>query len=118
MGCEKLRHLHENAKYTSPTMIQEVMGEQIEHGQLAGLCSSQFFAIMIDEPTDIVDGHLCITPKAEICTTFLKILPLKDGMAETIEEAVIAYFEGKSILITRLVGFRSDGANVDTVVLL
>lgn len=30
------------------------MGEQIERGQLEGLSSSPFFAIMIDESTDIV----------------------------------------------------------------
>ena len=125
MGCEKLRHLQvgDNAKYTSQRMIQEflsVMGEQIEYGQLEGLCSSQFFAIMIDESTDIailkemVIYAWYVTPKAEICITFLNILPLRDGTAETIEEAVIAYLESKSISISHLVGFGSDGASVMT----
>lgn len=86
---KRLHHLHvdENAKYTSQRMIQEflsVLGEQIEHGQLEGFCNSQFFALMIDESTDIailkkmVIYAQYVTPKAEICT-FLKILPLKDG---------------------------------------
>ena len=61
MGCERLRYLRvgENAKYTSQRVIQEflnVLGEQIECGQLESLSSSPFFAIMIDELKG--DGYL------------------------------------------------------------
>ena len=45
-----------------------------------------------------------VTHTAEICTTFFKILNLKNGMAETVEEAVVAYLESKSIPMIRLVG--------------
>ena len=125
IGCERLHHLcvGENAKCTSQRIIQEflnVLCEQIECGQLEGLGSSPFVAIMIDESTDIavlkemVIYARYVTHKVEICTTFLKIVKLKDGMAETIEEAVVAYLESKSIPMFRLVGFGSDGATVMT----
>ena len=43
---------------------------------------------------------------------FLKIVEITNGCAETIEAALMANLEEKSIPLSRLVGFGGDGASV------
>ncbi len=125
MGCEHLRHLNhgENAKYSSQRIIQEfldVMGEQLRQDELQHLFSSPCYSIMIDETTDIaIINEMVIyvrylSPEAEICTSFLAILELNNGTAETVEKALLTYLEDSSIPLSSLVGFGSDGASVMT----
>ena len=125
MGLEKLKHLHqaENAKYTSQRIIQEflqVVGHYLEQQQLQDLFASPFFSLMIDESTDIavlnemVIYARYITPNADVKTVFMKIVPLFNGTAGTIEEAVIAFLEEKAISISQMLGFATDGASVMT----
>ena len=55
-----------------------------------------------------------IDSNAQVHTAFLKIIELTNGCAETIEQALMAYLDEKSIPMSRLVGFGSDGASVMT----
>ena len=87
MGCSQLHLLKhgENAKYTSRRITQEflqVMSNQIESVQLKSLMSSPSYSIMVDETTDI--SHVCSTD-GTVVISFLKIMELKDGRAETIK---------------------------------
>ena len=125
MGCDKLNHLHhgENAKYTSHRITEEffqVLGDQIETVELENLLKSSFYSIMIDESTDIsvinemvIYGRY-IDSSAIVKTSFLKIVQLTNGTADTIEEALLGFLSDKSIPLSRLVGFGSDGASVMT----
>ena len=47
-----------------------------------------------------------------IVTSFLKIVELSDGRAETVQEAILAYLRTNSIPLSGLVGFGRDGAAV------
>ena len=125
MGCEPLKHLNhgDNAKYTSQRIIQEflqVIGEQLEQEILENLLSSPLYSIMIDETTDVaiikemVIYALYLTSGGKVVTSFLSIIQLPDGKANTMEDHLIVYLESKHIPLSRLVGFGSDGAAVMT----
>ena len=126
MGCDKLCHLHhgENAKYTSHRITQEflnVLGDRIERAQLEYMLKSPFYSIMIDESTDIsvicemvIYARYIDSSTAAVKTSFLKIVELVNGSADTIEKALLAYLEDHSIPLSGLVGFGSDGAAVMT----
>ena len=125
MGCDQLRHLDhgQNAKYTSHGITEEflkVLGNQISQAQLEDLLKSPFYSIMIDESTDMsvinemVVYARYIDSSALVKTAFLKIVELRNGSADTIEEALLAYLSDNSIPISGLVGFGSDGAAVMT----
>ena len=125
MGCSQLKHLQrgENAKYTSRRITMEflqLLGEKVEQDQLEELLASPVFSILIDETTDIaVNNEMVIYVRfidsnAQVHTAFMKIVELPNGRAETIEQALLAYLEEKSIPLSRLVGFGSDRASVMT----
>ena len=125
MGCPQLKHLYhgENAKYSSQRTIQEflkVIGEQIEQEILVNLLTSPLYSIMIDETTDVsvlkelVVYALYLTTGAKVCTSFLAIIDLPNGTAETVERYLTTYLESKNIPISRMVGFGTDGASVMT----
>ena len=48
----------------------------------------------------------------EVVTRFLDNLIVKDGKAETIYEAITAYLSEKSVSVSKVIGFGSDGSNV------
>ena len=125
MGCPQLKYLYhgENAKYSSQRTIQEflkVIGEQIEQEILVNLLTSPLYSIMIDETTDVsvlkelVVYALYLTTGAKVCTSFLAIIDLPNGTAETVERYLTTYLESKNIPISRMVGFGTDGASVMT----
>ena len=125
MGCSQLEHLYhgENAKYSSQRVIQEfqqVMGEQIELEQLKNLLSSPLYSIMIDETTDVailkemVVYVRYLSSEGKPCTQFLTITELPNGTAETVEKYLLRYLESKTIPLSCMVGFGSDGAAVMT----
>ena len=108
MECEALKHLNhgDNAIYTSQRIIQEflqVLGEQMEQEILENLWSSPHYSVTIDETTDIaiikemVVYALYLAPGGRVVTSFLSIIPLPDGKANTVEQHLIAYLEGKNI---------------------
>lgn len=72
----------------------EILAHQIENKQLGALSNSRFYALMIEESTDIsVTKQLVIygryvSEKGGPCTTFLKVQDLVDGIAARIEEAL------------------------------
>ena len=120
-----LKHLYqgENAKYTSQCVIQEflqTLGNQIEELQLQEVKKCPRFSLMIDESTDVavlnemVVYIRYITPHAEVKTSFMKILELFNGTAQTSEEAVVNYLDNTNLPFSNMVGFATDGARVMT----
>lgn len=96
LGCNYLNELHvgEDANYRSRQIVGEflqILSAQIEDNVLQDLASSRYFAIMTDESTDIsVLKQLVLVvryvlPKGDITTSFLAIVDLQDGTAESIE---------------------------------
>ena len=48
----------------------------------------------------------------EAVTKFLYNLAVEDGETETIYEAITAYLSEKSVSVSKVIGFGSDGANM------
>ena len=125
IGCDVFKHLHrgENAKYTSQRTIQEslkVMGKQLRESQLMELRHCDHYSIMIDESTDVsVIKELVIyarylSASGEVKNSFLLIDELPNGTVEVIEEQLVPFLKKSSILLSHLVDFASDRANVMT----
>ena len=97
----------------------QVMSDQIKSVQLKALLSSPYYSIMVDETTNIsIVKEMVLYARFISCTdgtivnSFLKIVELSDGRAETVEEVILAYLRTNSIPLSGLVGFGSDGAAV------
>ena len=124
MGCDYFKHLNhgDNAKYKSQWIIGEflqVMAVQIEKDQLQGALSSTYFSLMIDETMDVaVLNEMVIYARyienGKVATSFLKICELFNGTADTIETTLVTYMEDKGLLVSKMVGLGTDGANVTT----
>ena len=125
MGCDKLIHLYhgENTKYSSHRITHQflqVLGKQIEKSELGHLLQSPFYSIMVDESTDIsiakemVMYGRYLDSGAVIKMSFLRIVELPNGSADTVEEAFLSYLSDRSISLSNLVGFGSDDAAVMT----
>ena len=78
------------------------MSDHIEEVQLRALLSSPYFSLMVDETTDIsimkemVLYARFVSSTGSVTSSFLKIIELSDGRAETVEEAILAYIMEKS----------------------
>ena len=91
----------------------------IEEKILSDLQSSDLFALMTDESTDIailkqlvLVGRYLTDSGAK--TSFLHISDIANGTAETIKGAILKYFSDKTLQITKLFAFGSYGASVMT----
>ena len=124
LDCDYLRDLNlgGNAHYSSEQCISELLqslSAVIEEHILSDLTSSEFFALMTDESTDTsVLKQLALMVRYAtgegIKTSYLNIRDLVNGRAETIESALLQVLRDKSIDVTKLRGFSSDGASVMT----
>ena len=124
LGCNYLKELvADNANYRSRQIVGQFLqtiSVQIEDDVLQDLPSSSYCALMTDESTDIsvlkqlVLVARYILPTGDVTTSFLAIVDLPDGTAESIEVAVVDIAEQKSIDVSRLRGLGSDGAPVMT----
>ena len=97
-----------------------VMGDQVRENQLTKLHQSDYYSLMIEESTDIsVIKELVIyarylSASAEVKNTFLSIVELPNDTTDVIERSLVSFLDKSSILLSRLVGFASDGVNVMT----
>ena len=124
LGVDYLRALHlgGNAQYTSEQIIAELLhclSVVIDEDILTSLRQSAYYSLMTDESTDIaVLKQLVLVARyvdAEgVKTSFLNICDIFDGTAKTIEAAILNYVDSKSLAISKLRGFGSDGAAVMT----
>ena len=113
-------HLRGNAQYTSERFVQEVvqaLGETISALIISSVCQSPFFAVCIDETTDVsVKKELIIyiryICKGDIKTSFIRVLELPDGTAHTINEAVCTLCREMGFDMQRLCGLGTDGVSV------
>ena len=124
LGCDYLHEfsLGRNAQYSSEQIISELLqclSLVIEEHILSDLQSSDFFALMTDESTDIailkqlVLVGRCLTDSG-VKTSFLHIGDIMNGTAEMIEGAILHYLGDKTLQITKLCAFGSDGASIMT----
>ena len=124
LDCDYLRELclGKNAQYTSEQIISEFLqclGLVIEEKIILEMQSSDFFALMTGESTDIaVLKQLVLVGRyltdSGVATTFLHIGDLANGTADTIERAMLQYISDKTLQVTKLCAFGSDGASVMT----
>ena len=124
LGCGYLKELNlgRNAHYTSEQTIRELLqclSSVLEEQILEDIRSSNFFALMTDESIDIaILKQLVLVArymtKTGVKTSFLLIKDIRDGTAETIETALLQGLVDKSLDVTKLRAFGSDGASVMT----
>lgn len=123
LGVDYLRALHlgGNAHYTSDQVIAEFLhclSAVIEEDMLTSLRQSAYYTLMTDESTDIAVLKLLVLVARYIDTEGVKtsffICDIFDGTAKTIEAAILKYVDSKSLVISKLRGFGSDGVAVMT----
>ena len=110
-----------NAHYTSERFLQEAvqcLGEAVSTPIITHLQESPFFALCIDETTDVTTTKELIEYgkyifNGEVNTSFLSILALKDGCAVTIADTVRKLCSDLNLdMLHRFCGLGSDGASV------
>ncbi|XP_078581210.1 zinc finger protein 862-like [Branchiostoma floridae x Branchiostoma japonicum] len=123
LGLTYLAHLNKagNASYTSDEIMSEmvkVLSDVPRKEILNCIRNSPYFSLMIDETTDVaVTKQLIIyarylTEKHKVKTSFLGIVAIDDGKADTIVAAIQAFLTSVDLDINRMAGFGSDGAAV------
>ena len=124
LGADYLTELHlgGNAHYTSEQIIADFLHclSTVIEDLLTLLKQSSFYALMIDESTEVsvlkqsVLVARYITDTEGVKTSFLNVADIFDGTAETNEAAILKYLDNKSLEVSKLQGFGSDGAAVMT----
>lgn len=123
MGCKYLQHLNvaKNATYTSEQIIQElleVIAAKIRTKIITNISGSEYYSVICDETTDIsVTKQLIVYVKyisksLGPSVSFLEVVNLQDGKAQTIANAVIAVLHKHGLPLEKLIGLGSDGAAV------
>ena len=125
LGADYLRELHvgRNACYTSEQIIGELLqclSQVIEEAVLSSMRGSTFYALMTDESTDIavlkqlVLLGRCVSATEGVKTSYLCIVDIADGKAESTLAAILHFLDDKLLNIAKLRGFGSNGAAVMT----
>ncbi|KAH7277645.1 hypothetical protein KP509_39G060800 [Ceratopteris richardii] len=86
---------------------------------LANICSSPFYSLLIDESTDrTMEKHIIIYAlyltnggKGPACS-FVQLLPIENGDAESIYNAVSAFLVESGLTTQKLIAIATDGASV------
>lgn len=115
-------YVGKNAKYTSPDVvneIQQVLSRCIKSDIRDEIQKSPYFAIMIDESTDIATTKALIVYAHVICdgirkTRFLADIKLDKCDAQSIEGALEDVLKDYGLDYRSCMGFGSDGASVMT----
>lgn len=112
-------HVGENAKYTSHRIFDEILvclNRVVEEETDALLHSSPYLGVGVDESTDVsVEKHLAIIARAVtsnglIVAKYVKCVEMADGKGLTMYATLKSVLEDKSIALTKVLGFGSDGA--------
>ena len=115
--------LGRNAQYTSEQTISELLhclSSVIEEKILLEMQCSSYFSLMTDESIDIaVLKQLVLVGRYQMSdsgvkTSFLHVQDMRNGKAETIEEAILNFLQTNSCNTSKLCVFGSDGAAVMT----
>ena len=124
LGSDYLKELNlgRNAHYTNEQTIRELLQclfSVVEEQILEDIRSSNFLALMTDESTDIaIFKQLVLVVRymteTGVKTSLLLIKYIYDGMAETIETELLQGLVDKSLNVTTLRVFGSNGALVMT----
>ena len=109
-----------NAKYTSERFMQEgiqALAEVVSRDIVKSLQASPFFALCVDETTDVtVTKQLIVYCRyivdGEVKTSFLRIAELPNGLAVTIAEKILEICAELQLDLKKFCGLGSDGASV------
>ncbi|XP_045212023.2 zinc finger protein 862-like [Mercenaria mercenaria] len=106
---------YRNLSWDTLSEIQKYICTIIKRDLIEHIRESDFYAIMIDESTDLtVQKHLSIcvryVNKGEPVTEFLGNIGLEDGKAHTVVAALINYLNELQIDASKMVSLATDGA--------
>ena len=110
----------QNAKYASERFMQEgiqALAEVVSRDIVESLQASPFFALCVDETTDVsITKQLIVycryVVEREVKTSFLRIAELPNGLAVTISEKIIQICSELQLDLNKFCGLGSDGASV------
>ncbi|XP_071138765.1 zinc finger protein 862-like isoform X2 [Mytilus edulis] len=123
LGCDYLNLLKkgQNVNYTSQRTMQDMLltiNDQIQTSILQTIHNSPYFSLLIDETTDVaVVKQMTVmarylTHDYQVKTSFLTLVDLPDGKADTIVPAIKTLMTDRQLPIQKMMGFGSDGASV------
>ena len=118
---QKARNLIYLSKQTMGEIVAAI-GLALESDILKQIHSSPYFSIIIDEATDISvtkSLSLCIhcqylDAQANVAVRALKLIELRQGIAEVISEGILEYLSKSALDLNKLAGGACDGASVMT----
>jgi hypothetical protein len=109
--------------YTGHDLRAELLAclaQPVRAGVLAELKESPFFALMVDETTDVaVKKQLMIYAKfvkhdGAACSRYIGVRELPNGKAETIFDEIMAFLTRNDLDVKKLIALGTDGASVMT----
>lgn len=113
----KVEMPYQNLSWSTVTEIQNIIAESLKKEIIDKINASKFFAVLIDESTDIT-----VSKRLSVCvrycyagspqTSFLGNIELQDGRAHTITEVLLKFLKECNIDATKCVSLATDGASV------
>ena len=97
--------------------FQEAIAAVVDEGLDKDLSTTECYALLIDESTDIATDHNLVmyiryVINGEVCSRFLCLVELPGGTAREIVDLVLKVFMSRNISLTKLCGIATDGAGV------
>ena len=108
---------YQNLSRTTITEIAKIISSTLHQGVVDEIKSSEYFAILLDESTDIrVSKRLSLCVRyvkgGNAVSNFLTNLKIPDGRAHTIVKATMHFLESAGVDMTKCVSLATDGASV------
>jgi len=109
---------YQNLSWTTITEIAKIISFTLHQGVVDEIKSSVYFAILLDESTDIrVSKRLSLCVRyvkgGNAVSNFLTNLKIPDGRAHTIVEATMHFLESAGVDMTKCVSLATDRASAD-----
>ena len=97
--------------------VVQALGEAVSEPIISAIRQSSFFAVCIDETTDVsITKELIVYIRyvhgGEINTAFVRVIELPDSAARTITDSVCSLCKDFDFDMQKLCGLGSDGASV------
>lgn len=108
---------YQNLSWSTIKEIQEIISENYKKDLVSEINTSNFFALLLDESTDITVSKrlsICVryVKNGEAFTSFLASAEITDGCAYTVVEAVHNIVTSLGLDLTKCVSLATDGASV------
>lgn len=116
-GCPNLNSAHTYTHHDTVSQMEEAIAMTIKSDIDDRIASSRYVGLVVDETTNITVEkmliiYLTLQRKGEPETVFIGNHVINSGTAECIIEKIKDVLSGRGVVMARVVGLGSDGANV------